>query len=120
MNILDGIRVVELGGGMAVPLAGLVFADFGGDGVKIEPPGGDPSRGSRGFEMWNRGKTSVVLDLDRADEQARALRLLAAADVVIEGLPPGAAAEYGVDYKTLSGTNPGLVYCAISGFAEIP
>ena len=78
---LDGVRVVELGVWVAGPAAGGVLADWGADVVKIEPPSGDPARMfgrmlgiedglSPPFEMDNRGKRSIVLDVTTEDGRA--------------------------------------------------
>jgi crotonobetainyl-CoA:carnitine CoA-transferase CaiB-like acyl-CoA transferase len=60
---------------MAVPLAGMILADFGAEVVKVEPPGGEFARGCAGFEMWNRGKASAVADLRADDERQRVIQL---------------------------------------------
>ncbi len=93
---LEGLKVVELGVWVAGPAAGGLLADWGADVVKIEPPGGDPARMfgrmlgispqdrhhvGPPFEMDNRGKRSVVLDLTTADGQARIRELLSDAHV---------------------------------------
>ena len=91
---LEGVKVVELGVWIAGPAAGGVLADWGADVVKIEPPEGDPSRRfgkmlgddlpyNPVFELDNRGKRSVVLDLWTDDGKAAALDLLDAADVFV-------------------------------------
>jgi crotonobetainyl-CoA:carnitine CoA-transferase CaiB-like acyl-CoA transferase len=62
-SVLNGIRVVDLSWGVAGPVAGMLLSDHGADVVKVEPPGGDPFRGTPGYEVWLRGRRSVVLDL---------------------------------------------------------
>src|SRR5437868_6032288 len=59
---LDGIRVLDLSGGIAGPLAGMLLADFGADVVKVEPRGGDPARSLPGFAVWNRNKRGIMVD----------------------------------------------------------
>jgi crotonobetainyl-CoA:carnitine CoA-transferase CaiB-like acyl-CoA transferase len=118
VNVFEEVRVVELGGGPAVSLAGLIFADFGADVVKVEPPRGDFARGSRGFEMWNRGKDSVVLDLASAEGRDAAYELLAVADVVLDGMGLGAAERFGLGYADLADMNRALVYGTVSGFGR--
>src|SRR5215212_6559687 len=89
---LDGIRVVEMGVWVAGPAAGGLLADWGADVVKIEPPSGDPARifgkllggdmdNNPPFELDNRSKRSVVLDVTTEDGRAKALDLIATADV---------------------------------------
>ena len=108
--------VVDFGQGMAGSLPGMVLADYGATVVKIEPPDGDWSRDSAGFHMWNRGKSSVVLDLHQAHDRAKALELVARADVLIESFRPGVTERLGIDWPTVAALNPGLVYCTITGF----
>jgi hypothetical protein len=54
-SVLDGIRVLDLSSGIAGPITGMLLADHGADVVKVEPPGGDPLRGSPGYDVWLRG-----------------------------------------------------------------
>ena len=83
MTGLQSLQVVDLSHGIAGPLVGMFLADFGAEVIKIEPPGGDPTRESPGFSMWNRGKKSAVVD--GADvAQCRWLGdLIAGADICI-------------------------------------
>jgi len=113
---LEGIRVVDLTTGVAGPLAAMVLSDYGADVVKVEPPGGDPMRSYGGYVVWNRGKRSVVLDLDEAADRARFVELLATADVLVEGCTPGTMAAWGLDHPTLAEQLPGLVYCSVTGY----
>jgi crotonobetainyl-CoA:carnitine CoA-transferase CaiB-like acyl-CoA transferase len=110
--VFRGLRVVELAGGMAGPMAGMVLADHGADVVKVEPPGGHRSPGVPASLMWNRGKRSVVLDLADAADRARVDDLLATADVVIESL----GTRRDLDPDAARRANPGLVWCTIDGF----
>src|SRR5579872_7211780 len=112
----DGLRVLELGQGMAGSMPGMVLADNGADVVKVEPPWGDFARGSDGPRMWDRGKRSVVLDLRRADDRVAALDLVNDADVLIESFRPGVAERLGIGWDAVAPGNPGLVYCSVSGF----
>src|SRR6202034_163342 len=63
-RILDGTRVIDCSENMAGAVAALLLAEAGADMIKVERPGGDPTRSSLGFLTWNRSKRSVVLDLD--------------------------------------------------------
>ena len=65
-SVLDGVRVLDLSWGVAGPIAGMLLADHGADVVKVEPPGGDPFRGTPGYDAWLRGRRSVELDLRAA------------------------------------------------------
>ena len=126
---LDGINVVELGVWVAGPAAGGILADWGADVIKIEPPTGDPARTfgrmlgiesgvSPPFEMDNRGKRSIVLDLTSAADTSTAVELIAGADVFITNIRPAALRRAGLDFDTLTGLNPRLVYGLITGFGE--
>ena len=119
--ICEDLNVVEVGSGsIAVSLAGMMLADNGARVVKIEPPEGDAlrARSPSGFLVWNRGKDSAVCDL-RGEDGRRAVRAMAEqADVLLVGLAPGRADEWGLDDESLRAANPGLVYCAITGFGS--
>jgi crotonobetainyl-CoA:carnitine CoA-transferase CaiB-like acyl-CoA transferase len=112
----QGLTVVDLSQGMAGPMVAMVLADHGADVIKIEPPEGDWARPEAGFQMWNRGKRSVMLDLGTEQGRADVQALAATADIVIEGFRNGVAERLGIDHKTLSATNPGLITCSIDGF----
>lgn len=111
-----GLRVLDVTQGMAGPLATMILADFGADVVRVEPLEGDPGWTSPAYLLLNRGKKSINLNLRSASGQKQFRRLAEGVDVVVETLAPGEADNAGLGYKTLSRTNPGLVYCSITGF----
>ena len=124
---VEGIKVVELGVWVAAPAAGGILADWGADVVKIEPPAGDPARTfglmlglgpdvNPPFDMDNRGKRSVVLDLATDDGRTAAAELLNEADVFITNVRPGALRRLGLDFDTVAAANPALVYGLITGY----
>lgn len=124
---LAGIKVVELGVWVAAPATGGILADWGADVVKIEPPTGDPARmfgqmlglgpdASPPFDMDNRSKRSVVLDLATDDGVRLALELLDDADVFVTNIRPGALKRLGLDADSLAARNPRLVYGLITGY----
>ncbi|GAT10002.1 CoA transferase [Mycolicibacterium novocastrense] len=126
---LEGVRVVELGVWVAGPAAAGILADWGADVVKIEPPTGDPGRlfgkmlGVDGdvsppFEMDNRGKRSIVLDMTTGDGRATARELIGGADVFVTNVRPGALARMGLDFAEVTVRNPRLVYGLITGYGE--
>jgi crotonobetainyl-CoA:carnitine CoA-transferase CaiB-like acyl-CoA transferase len=126
---MEGIKVVELGVWVAGPAAGGILADWGADVIKIEPPDGDPARMfgrmlgiedgiSPPFEMDNRGKRSVVLDLGSDSGRVTAFELLADADVFLTNIRPGALKRIGLDFATAAVRNPRLVYGLITGYGE--
>jgi crotonobetainyl-CoA:carnitine CoA-transferase CaiB-like acyl-CoA transferase len=124
---LQGFTVVEACQMVAGPMAAMLCADLGADVVKIEQPrGGDRMRllghrvGSIGA-LWagvNRGKRSLVLDLQHADGLVALNDLVAGADVFVQNFRPGVAARLGIDEASLRAVNPGLVYVSISGFGD--
>jgi crotonobetainyl-CoA:carnitine CoA-transferase CaiB-like acyl-CoA transferase len=124
---MEGVRVVELGVWVAGPAAGGVLADWGADVVKIEPPAGDPARtfqrmlggdmpNNPVFELDNRSKRSVVIDLQTDEGKALALELIDGADVFVTNIRPGALKRIGLDHDTLLARNPRLVYAIITGY----
>ncbi len=126
---MEGVKVVELGVWVAGPAAGGILADWGADVIKIEPPTGDPARMfgrmlgidtgvSPPFEMDNRSKRSIVLDLTTLDGQANALELLSDADVFITNVRPGALSRVGLDFESVAARNIGLVYGLITGYGD--
>jgi len=124
---LDGIRVVEMGVWVAGPSCAAILRDWGAAVIKIEPPAGDPFRGlfasalgapgalNPPFEVDNRGKRSVVLDLDNQDARSIARRLIDGADVFVTNMRPRVLDDFGLDYATLSAANPRLVYAHVTG-----
>jgi len=126
---LSGVKVVELGVWIAGPAAAGIMADWGADVVKIEPPEGDPSRMFGAmlgdvlptnpiFELDNRSKRSIVLDLQADDGMAVALKLIGNADVFVTNLRTGALDRLGLDYDTLAAQFPEIIYAHISGFGR--
>jgi formyl-CoA transferase len=128
---LDGIRVVEVAHYVAVPAAGTLLADLGADVIKVEqPPRGEIYRRSRlqyagyetdfpefpPFQMDNRGKRSIMLDLGRAEAREALLRVIDGADVFITNLLPARRLKYGVDHASLLARKPGLIMGGISGY----
>ncbi|HEX5145164.1 MAG TPA: CoA transferase [Mycobacterium sp.] len=124
---LAGIKVVELGVWVAGPAAGGILADWGADVVKLEPPAGDPARMwgrllgmgpgvNPPFEMDNRSKRSVVVDLADPAGRSTALELLSGADVFVTNIRPAALERLGLDYQAVLARNPGLVYGLLTGY----
>ena len=126
---LEGINVVELGVWVAGPATGGILADWGADVVKIEPPSGDPARlfgrmlgldidVSPPFEMDNRSKRSIVLDLTTDDGRAIGLELISGADVFVTNVRPEALQRLGLDFASVAADHPRLVYGLITGYGE--
>jgi crotonobetainyl-CoA:carnitine CoA-transferase CaiB-like acyl-CoA transferase len=126
--ILAGYRMVELGAWVAGPGAGGLMADWGADVIKIETATGDPMRRvftigsghlqpeSPPFDLDNRGKRSVVLDLRTTDGLDTLHRLIGTADVFLTNLRPDAVERLGLDHQTLLTAHPRLVYASVTGY----
>ena len=122
---LEGLRVVEFTHMVMGPTCGMVLADLGAEVIKLEPIEGDHSRrllgaGAGFFPMFNRNKKSIGVDLRQPEGAALARRLCATADVVAENFKPGTMEKYGLDYASLSGANPKLIYATCKGFLPGP
>ena len=115
-RILDGIRIVELASGLAVPVACRMLAEAGADVVKVEPPNGDPVRRSAAFASWNRSKRSVVLDVADDEGAIRLGELLDTADVFVHDLSPSRAAELGLTDAALHSRYPHLIVSSVTGY----
>jgi len=124
---LEGLTVVSLEQAVAAPLCTRHLADHGARVIKIERPGaGDFARGydetvhglSSHFVWLNRGKESVTLDLKHAEAREALSKLVAAADVLVQNLAPGAAARLGFDFATLAPRHQRLVVADISGYGD--
>lgn len=125
---LAGMRVLELAQIMAGPTCGMMLADLGADVIKVEKlPGGDDARGYREprvngvsapFLMLNRNKRGIALDLKKAKGREVLLRLVQDADVLTENYRRGTLEKFGLGYDALCKVNPGLIYCAISGYGR--
>src|SRR3984885_13093095 len=88
MSAFDGIRVLDCSQGLVGPMAAMLLADFGAEVLKIEPPQGDRAAAKPGYQMWNRGKRRLILDLDDVAGRARLEQLLGAADVATFDFSP--------------------------------
>jgi crotonobetainyl-CoA:carnitine CoA-transferase CaiB-like acyl-CoA transferase len=126
---MRGVKVVELGVWLAGPAASGILADWGADVVKIEPPSGDPCRMFQWmlggdmptnpvFEMDNRSKKGIAVDLGTDDGLAIAVELLADADVFVTNLRVGALKRLGLDHASIGERLPRLVYCQITGYGS--
>ena len=127
---LEGVRVLELGVWVAGPAATGLMADWGATVIKVEPPTGDPQRAVFGalgvadqagvppFEIDNRGKRSVVLDLRTDEGMATMHRLLADADVFVSNVRPAGLARMGLDPESVTARYPRLVYGLLTGYGS--
>ena len=127
MNLLEGIKVVDFSKWLPGQYCGMLLGDYGADVIKIEDLAGDATRKfwpekAPGMSYWhmmlNRNKLGVALNIKKDGGRQALTRLLAEADVFLEGFRPGYLARYGLDYETLHKINPRLVYCSITGFGQ--
>ncbi len=129
---LEGVRVLDLSRLLPGGFCSLLLSDFGADVLKVEdtgmgdyvrwsPPhheGADPSAGSALFLSLNRGKTSIRVNLKTDEGREVLLALVRESDVLLESFRPGVLDRLGVGPERLLEENPGLVYCAISGYGQ--
>jgi crotonobetainyl-CoA:carnitine CoA-transferase CaiB-like acyl-CoA transferase len=129
MNLLAGVRVLDLSRMLAGPYGSMLLADMGAEVIKIEDPdGGDPMRvmgppflpngESAYFLSINRNKKSVAIELTSPAGREVFLDLVRHADVVWENFRPGIMARLGCDHAALSAVNPRIVHCAISAYGQ--
>lgn len=128
---LDGVRVIDLTRNVAGPYASKLLADQGAEVIKLEPPGGDPSRAfgpfpndvphaerSGLFLHLNRNKRSMVVDPSSQEGGERIRALAADAHIVLEDYPPGTAQTWGWNWQTLQAVNPAMVMTSITPFGQ--
>jgi len=123
---LRGLRILDFTRVLSGPFATALLADLGAEVVKVEAPQGDEYRHigpfhaeeSALFQLVNRNKLGLVLNLKETACQEVARRLAWSADVVVENFRPGVAARLGIGYAALAAINPRLVYASISGFGQ--
>ena len=128
---LSDIRILDLTQALAGPFGTALLGDLGADVIKVEPPGGDMSRGlppkppdTEGcdyggyFASINRSKRSIVLDLKDAGDRELLLEMVEQVDAVVENARVGVMDRLGIGYETLRERNPALVYAAIRGFGD--
>jgi crotonobetainyl-CoA:carnitine CoA-transferase CaiB-like acyl-CoA transferase len=129
-SALGGLLVADFGRVLAGPYATMLLADLGADVIKIEHPDtGDDTRSwgppwvageATYFRGVNRNKRSAALDLRTPEGLSAARGLANRADVVVENFRPGTMDRLGLGYEQLKATNPGLVYCSVTGFGTGP
>ncbi|MDO9485261.1 MAG: CoA transferase [Actinomycetota bacterium] len=115
-GMLDGLRVVELGGGLSTAHVGNLLADFGAEVISIEHPGGALLRREPGFLFLARGKKSIVLDLDDQGDVEVARKLMADADVAVTQERGSELAAWGLEPSSITSLNSRLIYAQITAF----
>ena len=128
MKLLEGIRVIDMGMWVAGPAIGGILADWGAEVIKIEALGGDPMRklfgalsGSKEqrcppFDLYNRGKKSLSLDVNHDEGKALTQRLVATADVFITNMRPQFLQRVGLDHDSLLAQHPRLIYASLTAY----
>jgi crotonobetainyl-CoA:carnitine CoA-transferase CaiB-like acyl-CoA transferase len=130
-GLLEGIRVLDLTNVLAGPFACYQLAQLGADVIKVEAPGtgdlarqlgADPALNRKNmgvsFLAQNAGKRSITINLKSEAGRDVFKRLVKTADVIVENYRPGVMERLGLGYEALASVNPGIVYCAISGFGQ--
>lgn len=117
---LAGIRIVELGGVGPVPFCCMLLSDLGADVIRIDrPPGYDGGQpGDPRFNLLNRGRRSAAFDLKQPEAAGAMLKLVARADVLVEGFRPGVAEKLGLGPDACLAANPALVYGRMTGWGQ--
>ena len=128
--VLRGIKVVEVSIWVAGPSCGMWLAENGADVIRVEPIDGDVVRRTEEWEqhpaddfnwrweMWNRSKRGIALDLRQEEGRQIVHKLVAQADVFLANLRPHTLQKAGLDYETLSQLNPRLIYAQITGYGS--
>ena len=130
-GLLDGIRVLDLGGHISAPFCARLLADYGADVIKIEPPGGDVSRRSGPFAgdhphpeksvvflYTNTNKRGITLDLASQTGKTLLSQLIKSSDILVQNFDPREAERLGLTYPTIGGLNPRLVTTSITPFGK--
>jgi CoA:oxalate CoA-transferase len=125
-RMLAGVKVLDFTQYLAGPSCTRLLAELGADVIKVELPGGDPTRAlvpQRGgasavFVQQNRGKRSLCIDLGRPEATTVVRRLVPHVDVVVENSTPGVMAKRGLSYEELSAVNPRLIMVSVSGYGQ--
>jgi crotonobetainyl-CoA:carnitine CoA-transferase CaiB-like acyl-CoA transferase len=115
---LEGLRVLDLSWGIAGALGVQLLAEQGADVIKVEPPGGCPLRDYSGYEVWDRSKRSVTIDLKQPAGLDAFLKLVDTADVLMETFRPGVMDRLGAGFDTVHARNPRLIYTSCPAYPE--
>ena len=122
-SALAGIKVVDCTHVIAGAYCTMLLADLGADVIKIEPVDGENGRAGanrpfRPFDLANRNKRAIAVDIQRPEGAQIVRRLSATADVFVENFRPGVCERVGLGYDEMTALNPRLIYCSISGFGH--
>jgi len=122
---LEGLRIIEMSHMVMGPACGMILSQLGAEVIKVEPPNGDKTRDLRGmgtafFPLFNRGKRSLVLDLQKEEDQEKLHRLLMTADVFLENFKDGLLARQGLGAAEMARKYPDLIIAGHKGFLSGP
>lgn len=123
---LDDIRIVDLTQGICGPFCTQILRDLGAEVIKIEPPSGDVSRRmgtlhsttSISYMNFNRGKKSVIFDLEKSEQRELLLKLAEKSDVFVEDLGPGKSSDLGIGYEEVRERKSDILYLSITGYGH--
>ncbi|MDF1856453.1 CoA transferase [Pseudooceanicola sp.] len=124
---LSGLRILDFSTLLPGPMATQFLAEAGAEVIKIERPGsGDEMRSyqprwgedSANFNVLNRGKKSIALDLKSEEDRAKLMPLIESADIIVEQFRPGVMARLGLSYDDIRALRPDIIYCSISGYGQ--
>jgi crotonobetainyl-CoA:carnitine CoA-transferase CaiB-like acyl-CoA transferase len=130
-GILEGLKVIEMGNNIAIPAAGAIMGDWGADVIKVEPLGGEMMRGmgrvqgvqmgsvNMQFELLNRDKKGLALDLKKPQGTKIIHQLVESSDVFIANYEVSALKKLHLDYQTLSQVNPRIIYAVVTGYGSM-
>ena len=127
MQLLAGLKVIDFSKWLPGQYCGMLLGDYGAEVLKLEDVAGDSTRSffpekEKGMSYWhlmlNRNKKGLALNIKTPGGQEILRKLLAEADVFLEGFRPGYLARYGLDYESIQKINPRLIYCSITGFGQ--
>ncbi len=119
LELLKGIKVVEVAPFYPAPFCTRLLLLLGAEVIKIEPPTGDPARAfDVAFAVFNAGKKILKLDLKSEGGRNEFFEIVKDADVLVEGYRPGVAKRLGIDYENIRKINPKIIYCSISAFGQ--
>lgn len=126
-GLLSGVRVLALEQILAGPFGSMLLGDLGAEVIKVEPPGGEASRGQAGprykgessyYLAFSRNKKSIVLDLRTPSGKEAFSDLVKLSDVVLDNYRPGVMERLGLDYDSLKKINPKIICCSITGYGS--
>jgi len=123
---LDDVRIVDLTQGISGPFCTQILRDLGAEVIKVEPPSGDISRGTGtqhektgiSYVSFNRGKKSIVLEVEKPEHRELFLKLAEKSDVIVEGLGPGKSDELGIGYEDIKKRKQDILYLSITGYGH--